>query len=284
MAAVTRIGGGRRFQRADRAAFELRSATTVSSTSMACSAVTALAETRPTGPSSHSSRSPCGCPGSSARRRRRAPRSRASAIAVVLRRAEPLHPRRYQQWPSEASSVHGVVKPDQIRLHVVLEKHAEPHTCGVGRLNQCIGPLDRDVNRAFRPARAGRVGTRRCPARHAGRGAAHSYQVHRRVREERFEVGVGRGAVGAARRSAWQLPPWTATIEAPAIVGRARMRVADVARAEDADVHVAILPPANRQSAIVNRKSCNLQSDPPPCASHTLVRCRLRRSPSSFTA
>ena len=146
------------------------------------------------------------------------------------------------------------MKPHEIGLHVVLEEHAEPHARGVGGLDERIGALDRDVNRFFDQH------VQAAPARGDAllgmqtRGASDGYQVHRLVRKEAIEVRIRRGAVG--RRQSFR-PAWIATVHgddrgAGYGAGCACVRVADVARAEDADVHVAILPPANRQSAICN--------------------------------
>ena len=75
--------------------------------------------------------------------------------------------------------MHGVVKPHQIGLHVVLEEHAEPHASRVGRLDERIGALDGDVDRLFdqhvqaAPARGDAL--RGVQAR----WAADGHQVHR---------------------------------------------------------------------------------------------------------
>ena len=149
------------------------------------------------------------------------------------------------------------MQPDQVRLHVVLEEHAEPHPGGVSRLNEGIGALDGDVNGFFNQHVQAAATRGDALRRVQARGAADGHQVHGLVREKRLEIRVGRGAVGgcealgASRVAAMDGDDGGVSNRA----GGACVGVADVARAEDADVHVAILPPANRQSPIRNPQS-----------------------------
>ena len=143
------------------------------------------------------------------------------------------------------------MKPDQIRLHVVLEEHPKPHAGGVSRLDEGISALDGDVNGLFDQHVQAAATRGDALLRMQARWAPDGHQVHGLMRKKRVEVRIGRGAVGGCQSLG---PGGVAAVHrddrgARNGAGCACVRVADVARAEDADVHVAILPPGRPTSS-----------------------------------
>jgi hypothetical protein len=137
------------------------------------------------------------------------------------------------------------VQTDDVGLGAILEEHAELHARCIRRGNERVGALDAHVERLLgEHMDSARRGTNPLLGVKPGR-ASDRNDIERRVGEERVEIRVGDGierrcqpfgacAVGAVHRHHF---------DAGNRGCRARMRLADVARAKDAHVdrHAPIL-------------------------------------------
>ena len=162
---------------------------------------------------------------------------------VVLGRPVPLDARRRQQHASEAALGDEVAQPNQLRLQSILEQHAEPDARALGRGHERLALRERDVDRLLhqhvqRLLRGGDslVGVQR-------RRAADHHQVHRPVRQEL--VVAGERAAAEARGERLGLGQ-VAAVEGgdaePRLERRARVRVGDVAAADETRLERHFLP------------------------------------------
>ena len=166
-------------------------------------------------------------------------RAAPARAAVVFRRPVPLDPARAEDRPSQDAGLDERLERDDVRLQAVLEEDAEFHASLVGRRDQAVRALGGDVERLLDEDVQPTLRRRDPLAGMKRRRAPDGDDVHRTVIEKPFQAVVGDGAMrGGERLRLLDVPSVDRDdVDAGDRRGRARVRLADAACAEDADLH-----------------------------------------------
>jgi hypothetical protein len=184
------------------------------------------------------------------------PRAAPARAFVVGRRPIPFHARTRENRRAEPSRIHERFQAGDVRFQPILEDDAERHACGVCRRDQIAGARHGHVDRFFdehmQPAlcRSDPVlGVK------AGR-TADDDGVERSMIEQQIERIVGGGVVPIGQRVRMRMGRRVnrGDCGAARFLHRSRVRVADVAGADQPDVDRQSLAPARVINAFIPAK------------------------------